>query len=76
LREIGNFGAHTQRDYLDQIIDVDQDEAAWTLDVIERLFDYFIAGPEADAQMRERMAEKLEAAGRKPPKPLPEDEPN
>lgn len=74
LRQIGNFAAHTQRDYLDNIIDVDSDEAAWTLKVIDGLFDYFIAEPETDRKMRDKLDEKFEAAGKDPIKPLPDED--
>ncbi|HST26442.1 MAG TPA: DUF4145 domain-containing protein [Gaiellaceae bacterium] len=71
LREIGDFSAHTQRDKSDQgqIIEVGKIEAEWTLDLVERLFDYFIVGPEHDRQLREAMDAKIEAAGRNPISP-------
>jgi uncharacterized protein DUF4145 len=67
LREIADFGAHTQTDQADgTIIDVDRDEAEWTLDIVDSLFDYFIVGPETDRLRREAFDKKMEAAGRKP----------
>jgi hypothetical protein len=72
FREIADFGAHTQKDDQAEIIDVGDGEAEWTLDLLDRLFDYFIVGPEKDKQMRATMDEKLKAAGRteiKPPEP-------
>ncbi|MGZ4300657.1 MAG: DUF4145 domain-containing protein [Gaiellaceae bacterium] len=66
LREIANFGAHTQKDDQAQIIDVSREEAEWTLDLVDRLFEYFIVGPERDRKMREGFDKKLEDAGRKP----------
>ena len=72
LREIADFSAHTQMD--DQLtpLDVTQEEAEWTLDVVERLFDYFIVGPERDKNLREGMDAKIGKANRKPI-PLPPD---
>lgn len=53
LRDIANFGAHTKTDKATgEIIDVDRDEAEWTLEVVDGLFDYFIVGPEKDKQRR------------------------
>jgi len=73
LREIGNFGAHTQTDRAtDEIIDVSPDEAEWTLNVLDGLFDYFIVGPERDKQRRASFDAKIKKAGRDPlakPKP-------
>jgi hypothetical protein len=66
FREVANFGAHTQRDDQAEIIDVAEGEAEWTLDLLDRLFDYFIVTPERDRRMRESMDEKIQRAGRKP----------
>lgn len=72
LREMGDFAAHTQTDELERVIDVDREEAEWTLDVIDGLFDYFIIGPKRSERMRTGMAEKIRAAGRKAIPPLDE----
>lgn len=74
LREMGDFSAHTQKDDQAEIIDVDRDEAKWTLDVIERLFDHFIVTPAQDEKIRKGMEEKMEQADRRPIKPLPGEE--
>jgi hypothetical protein len=70
FREVANFGAHTQEDHQAEgepvVIDVDRDEAEWTLDMVDRLFDYFIVQPAKDEQIKARMDEKIERAGRKP----------
>jgi len=77
LREIGDFGAHTQTDKGDQaeILDIGPEEAAWTLTVIDDLFDYFIVSPARSSKMREQMDARLEAAGRSPIQPLADEEP-
>jgi hypothetical protein len=69
FREVANFGAHTQTDDQAEIIDVDQGEAEWMLDLLDRLFDYFIVTPEKDRGMRASMDEKIQRAGRKPISP-------
>jgi hypothetical protein len=70
LVEIGNFGAHTQKDQVTAVVvDVEPDEAEWTLNVVNGLFDYFIVGPARDRLMKQRLAEKLARSGRRPVQP-------
>jgi hypothetical protein len=66
LREIADFGAHTQKDELGNIVDVEPNEAEWTLNVVDTLFDYFIVGPEKDKMRRGAFDKKVAAAKRKP----------
>ncbi len=73
LREMGDFGAHTQTDDQARIVDVTREEAEWTLNVLDRLFDYFIVAPAKDRDLHDVWNEKLEATGRKPLTPLPDD---
>jgi hypothetical protein len=73
LREIADFSAHTQRNDGSEVLDVTREEAEWTLDVVERLFDHFIVTPEKDRAIREGIDAKIKEAGRKEIKPLPPD---
>ena len=73
LREIADFSAHTQTDDQLMPLDIDRDEAEWTLDIVERLFDYFIVAPDRDRKLRTGMDEKIEKAIRRPIKPLAPD---
>jgi len=67
LVQLGDFAAHTQKDQLTEaILDVEPGEAEWTLDVIDGMFDYFIAGPARDLARRTAVDAKLKAAGRRP----------
>jgi hypothetical protein len=76
FREVGNFGAHTRhaatgRDAAaepvePEVIDVDRDEADGTLDLVDRLLDYFIIQPARDESIRRSIDKKLEKAGRRP----------
>jgi hypothetical protein len=71
FREVGDFGAHTQEDQETEagepvVIDVDREEAEWTLDLVDRLFDYFIVQPAKDERIRRQVDEKGKRAGRKP----------
>jgi hypothetical protein len=72
LREIGDFSSHTQTNDRGEIINVTRDEAEWTLDIVDRLFDYFIVSPEKSRKLREGIAEKIKEAGRKEIPPLPD----
>lgn len=79
LREVGDFGAHTQQDQTlavsqvppdPVIISVDKPEAEWTLKIIEDLFEYFIVAPQKDKEMREAIDKKLADANRKAITPI------
>jgi hypothetical protein len=70
LREIGDFGAHTQKDDVTgSIIEVELEEAEWCLEIIDSLFEYYIVGPKRDAERRSSFDEKLARANRKPINP-------
>lgn len=66
LREIADFSAHTQKNDQLERVEVSEQEAEWTLSIVERLFDYFIVGPEMDRKLREGMDAKLAEANRRP----------
>jgi hypothetical protein len=74
FREIADFGAHTQKDAQADIIDVSREEAEWTLDILDSLFDYFVLAPERNRKIREGMDQKIADARRKPILPAPEDD--
>jgi Domain of unknown function (DUF4145) len=64
LRDIANFGAHTKKDKATgEIIEVDRNEAEWTLEVLDGLFDYFIVGPAKHKERREEWDKKRSATG-------------
>lgn len=66
FREIGNFGAHTQKNDQAETIQVTREDAEWMLDFIDRVFDYFIVSPEKDRAMLEKWEQSIADAGRKP----------
>lgn len=81
LREMGDFGAHTQVRQAPStgtpdlpaepvIIDVDPQEAEWTLQVISDLFEHFIVAPQKDEEIRKAFDKKMADANRKAIKPL------
>lgn len=69
VREIGNLAAHPAQDReTGLIVDVEKDEALWTLEIIEGLFKYCFV----DARVTERRVKSLEeklgrAKGQKSP---------
>jgi len=60
LRKIGNFAAHPKEDIAGHILDVDQDEVEWCLNIISSLFDYFLIAPAAAANRRKSLESKLQ----------------
>ena len=73
FREGANFGAHTQKDDQAEVIDISREEAEWMLDLLDRLFEYFIVTPRRDQAMRDAIDVRIKEAGRKEIKPLSED---
>ncbi len=74
LREIADFGVHTQKDSTDgTIIEVGREEADWGLDILDRLFEYYVVSEKRSATMRSQMDDKISQAGRKSIRPLPKD---
>jgi Domain of unknown function (DUF4145) len=54
IREIGNFGAHPNKDTnTGEIIEVEQGEVDWNLHVLDLLFDHYYARPAKAKQMRD-----------------------
>jgi hypothetical protein len=78
-REIRDFSAHTKRNVNEedeafgQIIEPGREEAEWTLDMLDRLFAYFITEPEQEAQLRAKWDQNIADAGRKPIPPVQDD---
>jgi len=66
VRVIGNFAAHPMK-YKETglIVGVEPEEANWTLDVLEELFEYFYVQPKKAEEKRKKLEEKLKAL-RKP----------
>jgi hypothetical protein len=65
IRNVGNFAAHPLKDsQAGTIVDVEPGEAEWLLDVLESLFDFAFIQPARAREARERLNEKLSAAGK------------
>jgi hypothetical protein len=69
IRNFGNFSAHpiTDQNTL-EIIDVDEGEAEWCLEILLALFDHYYVAPAIAADKRAALAAKLTAAGKPPMK--------
>lgn len=69
IRNFGNFSAHPITDITSlQIIDVEDHEAEWCLEIIEEMFEHFYVKPAAAAARKAALDAKLAAAGKPPSK--------
>ncbi len=67
IRQVGNFAAHpTKSTNSGAVVDVEEGEAEWLLDVLEELADHFYVAPARAAAKRSALNQKL-AEIRKPP---------
>ena len=65
IRNFGNFSAHPITDVTNlQIIDVEPEEAAWCLQIVERLFDHYYVRPAEDKKKIADLNKKLTSAGK------------
>lgn len=65
IRHIGNFAAHPMKSTVTgEIVQVEDGEAEWLLDVLEDLFDYYYVGPSRAASRRQLLNQKLAAIGK------------
>jgi hypothetical protein len=69
IRSFGNFSAHPITDQTTlQIIDVEDHEAEYSLDILDALFDHYYVRPAEAARRRAALDAKLKAAGKLPTK--------
>ncbi len=69
IRQIGNFAAHPMKSSnIGEILPVEPDEAEWTLDVLEGLFDHYYVQPARALVKRTALDKKLAEAGKPPMK--------
>lgn len=65
IRNIGNFGAHEQKSkFSGLILDVEEGEAEWNLDILEELFNFYYVGPLEAEEKRNALNKKLAEAGK------------
>jgi Domain of unknown function (DUF4145) len=69
IRNFGNFSAHPITDVTTlQVIDVEDHEAEYCLDVLDALFDHYYVRPTEAKRRRALLDAKLSAAGKPPSK--------
>ena len=70
IRNFGNFAAHPVQDKsgLQGIIEVEEHEAEWCLEIIEALFDHYYVRPVESAKRTAALNKKLADAGKPPAK--------
>lgn len=67
IRHLGNIATHPLKtEATGEIVDVDPQEAEWTLNIIEGLFDFYFVQPAVAEQKRQALNAKLAAAGKPP----------
>jgi hypothetical protein len=65
IRNVGNFAAHPMKSqHSGEILDVEPNEADWTLDVLEELFDFYFVRPAQRQKKKDTLNQKLAAAGK------------
>lgn len=69
IRHIGNFGAHPNKFKITgEVVDVEPEEAEWTLNVLEDLFDFYYVRPAITKAKKDALDAKLKAMGKGPMK--------
>ncbi|ODS41216.1 hypothetical protein BEH94_02455 [Candidatus Altiarchaeales archaeon WOR_SM1_SCG] len=65
IRVIGNFAAHPiKSESTGEIVDVEEGETEWILNVLEGLFDFYYVAPERTKAKRNALNAKLQSAGK------------
>jgi hypothetical protein len=69
VRNIGNFAAHPMKStHTGEIVDVEPQEAEWSLNLLEGLFDFYFVQPARAKAKRDALNAKLQGAGKPPMK--------
>jgi hypothetical protein len=65
VRNIGNFAAHPLKSTsTGEIVEVESQEAEWSLNVLEQLFDFYFVQPARAKARRDALNAKLQGAGK------------
>lgn len=65
VRNIGNFAAHPLKSSnTGEIVEIEDEEAEWNLDVLELLFDFYFVQPAISARRKAALNRKLKDAGK------------
>lgn len=69
VRSVGNFAAHPEKDLsTGEIVDVENGEAEWLLDVLDALFDFVFVQPMRLQERKKALNQKLSRIGKPPVK--------
>lgn len=69
IRNVGNFAAHPIKNtHTGEIVEVEEGEAEFNLDVLEELFDHYYVKPTRAKSLRNKIDTKLQVAGKLPMK--------
>ena len=69
IRNFGNFSAHPITNLTTlQVIDVEDHEAEWCLQIVSDLFDHYYVRPAVARERKAQLDTKLQAAGKPPTK--------
>jgi hypothetical protein len=72
IRHVGNFAAHPLKSKQSgDIVEVEEGEAEWLLDVLEELIDFYYVAPAQQQSKRDALNKKLKALGKPPLKQPP-----
>jgi hypothetical protein len=67
IRHVGNFAAHPVKSQSSgEVVDVEDGEAEWLIEVIEELFDFYYVAPAQAAAKRAALNTKLATLGKPP----------
>ena len=67
IRQVGNFAAHPMKSTnTGAIVEVEEGEAEWLLDVLEELIDFYYVAPAKASERRDALNKKLAALGKPP----------
>jgi hypothetical protein len=67
IRVVGNFAAHPLKDInTGEIVDVEPGEADWTLELLEKILEFYFGEMKRSTDRRDALNEKLRAAGKPP----------
>jgi hypothetical protein len=69
IRNIGNFAAHPSKNTnTGEIVEVEEGEADWLLDILDALFDYIFVQPTKLKEQKKALNKKLKSIGKPPMK--------
>lgn len=67
IRQVGNWGAHPEKyKNTGEIVDVEPQEAEWSLNALEELFDHYYVKPQRIKHQRDELNKKLQEMGKPP----------